>query len=187
VSGFLVDTNVLSEFIKPQPDSRVIGWLEAADPELLFASVVTFGEIRLGIEDLPVGKRRAALEEWLEHGLPEWFESHLLAVTKAIADRWGQLTISAKRKGIAITTADGLIAATALEHGLAIGTRNVKDFAEAGVSIVNPLGGMKSEHQRQEAPWGGRLRCDLYSRPRTILESRVYVIPGARSSSAPLI
>ena len=138
MSGFLVDTNVVSEFIRPQPDPRVIRWLEAADPESLFASVVTFGEIRLGIEDLPVSKRRAALEEWLEQGLPQWFESHLLPVTKAIADRWGQLTIKAKRKGIAITTADGLIAATALEHDLAIVTRNVKDFAATGVTIVNP-------------------------------------------------
>ena len=138
MSGFLVDTNVVSEFIRPQPDSRVIRWLEAANPESLFASVVTFGEIRLGIEDLPVSKRRAALEEWLEQGLPQWFESHLLPVTKAIADRWGQLTIKAKRKGIAITTADGLIAATALQHDLAIVTRNVKDFSATGVTIVNP-------------------------------------------------
>lgn len=138
MSGFLVDTNVVSEFIRPQPDARVIRWLEAANPESLFASVVTFGEIRLGIEDLPVSKRRAALEEWLEQGLPQWFESHLLPVTKAIADRWGRLTIKAKRKGIAITTADGLIAATALEHDLAIVTRNVKDFAATGVTIVNP-------------------------------------------------
>ena len=65
MSGFLVDTNVISEFIRPQPDSRVTQWLDAADPESLFVSVVTFGEIRLGIEDLPAGKRRAALEEWL--------------------------------------------------------------------------------------------------------------------------
>jgi predicted nucleic acid-binding protein len=78
VSGFLSDTNVVSEFIRPQPDAWVIRWLEAADPESLFASVVTFGEIRLGIEDLPVSKRRAALEEWPEQGLPQWFESHLL-------------------------------------------------------------------------------------------------------------
>jgi len=138
VSGFLVDTNVVSEFVKPHPDARVIRWLAPATPESLFASVVTFGEIRIGIEDLPLSKRRAALEEWLERGLPAWFESNLLPVTKAIADRWGRLTIEAKKRGIAITTADGLIAATALEHGLAIVTRNVKDFADTGTLIVNP-------------------------------------------------
>jgi toxin FitB len=140
VNGFLVDTNVISEFVKPQPNPRVIRWLEVADPELLFASVVTLGEIRLGVEDLPLGKRRTALEEWLEQGLPEWFESHLLPVTKTIADRWGRLTIEAKKKGISVTTVDGLIAATALEHNLAVVTRNVKDFAETGATIVNPWG-----------------------------------------------
>lgn len=138
MNGFLVDTNVISEFIKPQPDSRVIRWLDATDPESLFVSVVTFGEIRIGIEDLPAGKRRAALEEWFEQGLPDWFDSHLLPVTKAIADRWGRLTIEAKKKGIPVTTADGLIAATAIEHNLAVVTRNVTDFARCGAAIINP-------------------------------------------------
>jgi predicted nucleic acid-binding protein len=77
VNGFLVDTNVISEFTRPQPDSRVVEWLEATAPNILFASVVTYGEIRLGIEELPLGRRRAALEQWLEEGLPDWvrFES----------------------------------------------------------------------------------------------------------------
>jgi predicted nucleic acid-binding protein len=112
VKGFLVDTNVISEFIKPQPDPKIIKWFEVAAPESLFASVITYGEIKLGIEDLPASKRRTALEEWLEQGVPEWFESHLLPVTKAIADQWGHLTIEAKKKGIPIAIADGLIAAT---------------------------------------------------------------------------
>lgn len=138
MSGFLVDTNVISEFVKPQPEPRVIQWLDGADPESLFVSVVTIGEIRLGIEDLPVGKRRAALEEWFELGLPAWFESHLLPVTKAIADRWGRITIEAKKNGITLTTADGLIAATAVEHHLALVTRNVTDFVACGATIINP-------------------------------------------------
>jgi predicted nucleic acid-binding protein len=138
VSGFLIDTNVISEFIKPQPDSQVIRWLEAADPESLFASVITFGEIRLGIEDLAPGKRRVDLEQWLDQGLPEWFENHLLPVTKAIVDQWGRLTIQAKRRGVTITTADGLIAATALEHDLAIVTRNMKDFTETRATVISP-------------------------------------------------
>jgi toxin FitB len=104
----------------------------------LFVSVVTLGEIRLGIEDMPAGKRRAALEEWFQEGLPAWFDSNLLPVTKTIADRWGRLTIAAKKQGRVITTADGLIAATAVEHDLAIVTRNVSDFAKCGAAIVNP-------------------------------------------------
>jgi toxin FitB len=87
---------------------------------------------------LPLSKRRTALEQWLEHGLPGWFESHLLAITKSVADRWGKLTIEAKKKGMSITTADGLIAATAMDHDLAIVTRNIRDFAETGVVVVNP-------------------------------------------------
>ena len=71
-------------------------------------------------------------------GLPEWFQSHLLPVTKTIADRWGRLTIEAKRKGRTIAIADGLIAATAMDHDLAVVTRNVQDFAETGVAIIDP-------------------------------------------------
>ncbi len=138
MKGFLVDTNVISEFVKPQPEPTVIKWFEAADPESLYVSVVTYGEIQLGIEDLPASKRRTALEQWLEQGLPNWFESHLLPVTKAIAGRWGQLTIEAKKKGISIPTADGLIAATALEHDLTVVTRNVKDFAGTRAATINP-------------------------------------------------
>ncbi|MBL8233395.1 MAG: type II toxin-antitoxin system VapC family toxin [Bryobacterales bacterium] len=138
MNGFLVDTNVISEFVKPQPDSRVIQWLDAVDSQLLFASVVTFGEIRLGIEDLPPGKRRSQLERWVEHGLPDWFEENLLPVNKHIAFQWARLTIQAKRKGVAVTTADGLIAATAIAHDLTIVTRNVKDFAVLTVPILNP-------------------------------------------------
>jgi toxin FitB len=114
---FLIDTNVISEFVKPKPSLRVERWFEAADPESLFASVITFGEIRLGIEDMAEGKRRAALEQWLEEGLPQWFQANLLPVTTAITNRWGQITIQAKRKGIALATADGLIAATPSNTG----------------------------------------------------------------------
>jgi predicted nucleic acid-binding protein len=95
-------------------------------------------EIRLGIEDLAPANRRADLEQWLDQGLPHWFEDHLLPITKAIVDRWGRLTIQAKRRGVTITTADGLITTTALEHDLAIVTRNVKDFAETGATVINP-------------------------------------------------
>lgn len=83
MGGFLIDTNVISEFVKPEPSLQVKRWFEAADPESLFASVITFGEIRIGIEDLAEDKRRAALEQWLEQGVPDWFQANLLPVTKA--------------------------------------------------------------------------------------------------------
>ncbi len=138
MSGFLIDTNVISEFVKPDPNPLVKFWFETVDVDSLFVSVITFGEIRLGIENLPPGKRRKDLEDWFEEGLPEWFAPNLLPVTKGIADRWGRVAIQAKEKGIGLATTDGLIAATALEYNLAIVTRNVKDFAGLGILIVNP-------------------------------------------------
>ena len=138
MSGFLIDTNVISEFVKSKPNPRVVHWFESADPDTLFASVLTLGEIRMGIENMPLSKRRAELEQWLEQGVPAWFQSNLLPVTEAIADRWARLTIQAKKRGAQVDTADGLIAATAVEHKLSIVTRDVKDFEELGIGIVNP-------------------------------------------------
>jgi predicted nucleic acid-binding protein len=139
MTGFLVGTNVLSEFGKSrEPNPEVKQWLEAANPQSLFASVVTWGELRKGIESQPPAQRRPGLEQWLEHNLREWFQSRLLPVTKTIADRWGVLAGQSKLHGRAATMADGLIAATALEHDLTVVTRNVKDFAGFGVTIFNP-------------------------------------------------
>jgi len=92
VTGFLLDTNVLSEFKrKGEPNPQVRAWLRATSPDLLWASVLSFGEIRKGIERLAPGRRRTELEEWLERDLDQWFEEHLLPVTRSIAERWGVL------------------------------------------------------------------------------------------------
>lgn len=107
-------------------------------PSLLHASVVTLGEIRLGIEDMPPGSRRARLERWLEDVVPAWFGDNILPVTLAVSDVWGRIAIQAKKRGIALTTTDGLILATARVHDLQLVTRNVRDFAWSGIGIVNP-------------------------------------------------
>lgn len=138
MNGYLIDTNVISEFAKPEPSGRVVDWLDRVSPDHLFASVVTLGEIRLGIENLPTGRRRSDLERWLDNGMPAWFEENLLPVTKEIADLWGRLTIRAKRSSVNLPVADGLIAATALTHGLTIVTRNLRDFMPSGVELFNP-------------------------------------------------
>jgi predicted nucleic acid-binding protein len=139
MNGFLVDTNVLSEFGKTkEPDANVRRWVETADPRSLFASVVTWGELRKGIESKRPDQRHSGLEQWLEHDLREWFESRLLPVTKTIANRWGVLAGQSKLQGRVLTMADGIIAATALEHDLTLITRNVKDFSGLGVTIFNP-------------------------------------------------
>ena len=139
MTGYLLDTNVLSEFKRRgEPDPLVRGWLRATDPDALWVSVLSVGEIRKGIERLAAGKRRTELEQWLEHDLDQWFEERVLPVTKAIAERWGILSARGLDKGTPVTSIDGLIAATALEHDLTLVTRNVKDFTVSGVPILNP-------------------------------------------------
>ena len=138
MNGFLVDTNVLSEFSRSgQPNQAVKSWLRSTPESLLFASVLTFAEIRRGIELLPAGRRRSQLEEWLEETLAA-FETRLLPVTMEIGNRWAVLSAQGERRGTPLANIDGLIAATALEHDLTLVTRNVKDFAGLGVPIVNP-------------------------------------------------
>jgi predicted nucleic acid-binding protein len=139
MSGFLLDTNVLSEFSRRgDPDRRVRLWLEGADTGSLYVSVVTFGEIRMGVELLPLSKRRSQLERWLDRDLPEWFEGRILPVDQSVADRWGMLRAQAQVKGRPLSVIDGLLAATALRHNLTVVSRNVSDFAVVGVPVVNP-------------------------------------------------
>ncbi len=88
MNGFLIDTNVVSEYTKPTPENRVMQWFRPVDPRLLFASVVTLGEIRIGIDNLAPGHRPAALEAWLQTGLPSWFAPNLLPISPSIADGW---------------------------------------------------------------------------------------------------
>lgn len=140
MSDSLLDTNVLSEFgrssIPPHP--KVKRWVEAAHPDALFTSVLCLGEIRKGIDLLPPGRKRSELEQWLNSNLNAWFGSNLLPVTKAISNRWGALDAMMQRRGRPLGNIDGLIAATALEHGLTVVTRNTKHFADLGVALFDP-------------------------------------------------
>jgi toxin FitB len=138
VSGFLLGTNILSELIRPRPEPRVAAWLEAASDERLFISVITLGEIRKGFTVVPERGLRLELERWLEEELRPWFAGRILPVGEAIAERWGELDGERQSQGAPLNTADGLIAATALQHGLTMVTRKVKDFGGLGVDIFNP-------------------------------------------------
>lgn len=139
MNAFLLDTNVLSEFKRRgEPDPLVRNWLRGTHPDLLWASVLSFGEIRKGIERLAAGKRRTELEQWVEGDLNQWFEDRLLPVTKAIAERWGVLSARALAKETPLSIIDGLLAATALEHDLTVVTRNARDFTGLGVAVFNP-------------------------------------------------
>jgi toxin FitB len=138
VSGFLLDTNCISEVVRPQPDPHVLEWLEAADESLLYLSVLTLGEIRKGVGALSQSKRRTRLEAWLELELQARFAGRILPVDAAIADRWGFLAAAAKRKGSSLSAIDGLLAATALHHNLTLVSRNVTDFANIPVPVLSP-------------------------------------------------
>jgi predicted nucleic acid-binding protein len=138
VTEYLVDTNLPSELTKPAPDPRVAEFLIQAGRERVCVSVVTIGEICKGIGALPESKRREELRVWLDRVMRPWFAGRVLTVTENIAERWGTLTGEHRRRGRQITMADGLIAATALEHDLTLVTRNVKDFEGLGLPIINP-------------------------------------------------
>ena len=138
MSGFLLDTNCISELIRRRPEPRVVAWLRAADESLLYVSVLTLGEIRRGAAFLPQSKRRTQLEIWLELDLQIRFSGRILGIDGAVADRWGWLTAEAKRRGRPLAAIDGLLAATALHHNLTMVSRDVGDFASAQVAVLNP-------------------------------------------------
>lgn len=138
MNGYLLDTNVPSEFSRDRPAPRVVEWLKTQPVAALFLSAVTIGEIRKGLVVLPQGRRRSELEAWFQTDLLIWFRNRILPVTHAVADRWGVLDGQCQLRGTPLNTADGMIAATAIEHGLTLVTRNVKDFAGLGVDIFDP-------------------------------------------------
>jgi len=138
VSGFLLDTNVISELVKPRPEQKVISWIQATDESLLFLSVLTIGEIRKGINSLPSGNKRALLESWLGNDLMMRFAGRILSIDFGIAERWGLLSAQAKASGVLLPVIDGLLAATALHHNLTFATRNTNDVKLTGLSLFNP-------------------------------------------------
>ena len=138
MSGFLLDTNCISELVRNKPEPRVMDWMRAAEESLLYLSVLTLGEIRKGAAILPQSKRRTYFESWLELDLQVRFSGRILAIDDAVADRWGWLTAEAQRRGKPILAIDVLLAATALHHNLTIVSHNSSDFAGTQVPILNP-------------------------------------------------
>ena len=138
MSGFLLDTNIISELVKPKPEANVTEWVENTDESLLYLSVLTLGEIRRGIAALPQSRRRATLEAWLDKDLRARFEGRILVIDQEVADRWGFLTAAARNSGIVLPVIDGLLAATALEHNLTLVTRDTGQIPSMGVAVFNP-------------------------------------------------
>jgi toxin FitB len=138
VSGFLLDTNVISELVKSKPEPNVIRWIDGTDESLLCLSVLSLGEIRKGIASLPNASRRVSLEAWLDHDLVLRFAGRILDFDQPVANRWARMAAKAIAAKSPLPVIDGLLAATAMEHNLTLVTRNTKDVAVADIAVFNP-------------------------------------------------
>ena len=139
-SGFLLDTNVVSELVAATPAPQVLRWMVAQVPARLFLSVITLGELTKGVARLDAGRRRDRLARWLAEDLPAQFEGRLLPFDQAMAIRWGEMMADAERRGRPRPAIDLQIAATAGHLGLVLVTRNITDFEGLGLEIFNPWG-----------------------------------------------
>lgn len=135
---FLLDTCVVSELVRPEPTATLVDWINNQPEERLYMSVLTLGELRKGIDRLPEGAKRTRLEIWLDSDLRIRFAGRWLPVDEEVAERWGLLTANTTSKGLTLPVIDGLIAATALTHGMTVVTRNTADMAGSEVPIFNP-------------------------------------------------
>ena len=136
-SGFLLDTNVVSEALRPRPDARVLAWLRAHQSRA-WLSVVTIGELEAGIRGAPDPRRAQAPRAWLDDVLVPQFAHRTLLIDREVARRWGERTAAARAGGTPVGAVDALLAATAEHHGLAVATRNARDFEPLGIAIVDP-------------------------------------------------
>lgn len=135
---FLLDTCVISEFVRKSPSKKVIAWLNSKSNDDLYLSVITIGEIQKGISKLPYSQKRLTLQKWLDKDLSNQFDNRVLDISKGIIDRWGRMQGGSESEGKTLPVIDSLIAATAIHHGMTISTRNVSDLELCGASVRNP-------------------------------------------------
>jgi predicted nucleic acid-binding protein len=135
--NYLLDTCFLSEFTKPVVNPGVEAWFDAQSPERLFVSVITIAELKRGVLRLADGKKKAQLLSWLD-GLAFSFASRLLIVDLVTVNTWAAQSVALEKQGKQIAFPDALIAANALQHGMTLVTRNIKDFEQTSVALVNP-------------------------------------------------
>jgi predicted nucleic acid-binding protein len=138
LTGWLLDTNILSELRRPKPERKVLAFVTAQPLELLYVSAVTFAEIRFGIELVTDAGRRADLNDWLAHKVRPMFEQRVLAITEDIMFKWRLLVEDGRKAGYTFSQPDLIIAATALHHGLTVVSRDVSDYQKARAPTLNP-------------------------------------------------
>ena len=135
---YLLDTCVISELVSKKPETAVIDWIDGIDDEYFYLSVITIGEIKKGIEKLPDSERKELLASWLEEDLLSRFQGRILSCETAVMLTWGALTDKLEQEGKKLPAIDSLIAAIALTNNLTLVTRNIADFQNTGVSLLNP-------------------------------------------------
>jgi hypothetical protein len=138
--NYLLDTCLISELVKKEPNSAVVSWLDEQDEQTLFLSVLTLGELQKGISKLPAGTRRVELQAWAEHDLVERFTGRIIDIDLETSLFWGKLQGESEQKGERLPVMDSLIAATATVHGLIVVTRNIKDIERCRIRVCNPWG-----------------------------------------------
>lgn len=138
MTGWLLDTNILSELRRLKPNPRVVSFVASKPLDLLFVSIVTFAEIRFGIESVADATHRAALNDWLRHKVRPMFEQRALPVSEDVMFKWRLLVADGRKVGHTYSQPDLIIAATALHHGLTIVSRDTSDFNKARVPVLNP-------------------------------------------------
>lgn len=138
MTGWLLDTNVLSELRRPRPDKKVVAFVEGQALDLLHVSVVTLAEIRFGIELLADAARRAALNDWLTHKIRPTFEQRILDVSEDVILKWRMLVEAGRKAGHTYSQPDLFIAATAIHHGLTVVTRDTREYERARAPVLNP-------------------------------------------------
>ena len=138
MTGWLLDTNVISELRRPRPSARVRSFVAGQRLDDLYISTVTLAEIRFGIESLGDPIRRAELHGWLQHSVRPMFDQRVLGVTEDVMFKWRLLVEEGRKLGHTYSQPDLIIAATALQHGLTVVTRYVADFEHARVPLLNP-------------------------------------------------
>ena len=138
MTGWLLDTNILSELRRPKPERKVLEFVAAQPLELLYISTVTLAEIRFGIELLPEVARRSELNDWLAHKVRPMFEQRVLAITEDIMFKWRLMVEEGRKVGHTFSQPDLIIAATGQHHGFTIVSRDTADYVKAQVTVVNP-------------------------------------------------
>ena len=136
--AFLLDTNVVSETVRPRPGQSVLDWIEARSPSDLFLAAQTIGELVRGARKVREQDRRERFERWIEQELVRQFEGRILPFDAGTAAMWGRLMGDGDRTGLRPAAADAQIAAVAIQHGLTVVTRNVRDFARFDVQLFDP-------------------------------------------------